>query len=689
MSQPEASNKAAGAGQRRRKRASTSLFAYGEPMVWVTGGALALALLMIIGLLMLVMYQGMITFWPKPIAQVTLKDGSVLMGQFTEGERYVLSETQIDGLTEVEKTAALEQAGEVGGTVTRRLLRRGNKELYGDQWQWIPEFKVTEYAYPADAIMMETDTVSRLVGFIDHVTIKGEKKTGTHQELLDLFLEFHGENRSRKSKIRSINKNSIGPQNRYMKDADLSRNYVVAKTERKERIEAQRLQRIYSEMNQQLVVNVIIADGEVRAAKPEVADDLMVKVSNQIAGIGEGNDPDVSALSGLISPELEAGITDTIAAVTTNIRAIQALTPQLDAAYRNFHKTFWTARGKILVYSAKKDLLEQENQEFVIAMRTVDESPLTEELIFANVVRMVTQPKEMGVGSKVGVYLDRWAEFLFGDPRKANSEGGVFPAIVGTVVMTLAMTIIVVPFGVLAALYIREYAKAGFLISTIRIAINNLAGVPSIVFGVFGLGFFCYIVGSNMDALFYPQYVEANTPKFGGGGVLWASFTLALLTLPVVIVATEEALAAVPNSMREGSYGCGASKWQTIQRIVLPRAMPGIMTGMILAMARGAGEVAPLMMVGAAKLAPDLPIDRADWSGSIGFLWTGPIHLDRSFMHLGFHIYDVGFQSQDAKAAEPMVFTTTLLLIVIVALLNIVAIFIRNRLRKRFSAGQF
>ena len=226
-------------------------------------------------------------------------------------------------------------------------------------------------------------------------------------------------------------------------------------------------------------------------------------------------------------------------------------------------------------------------------------------------------------------------------------------------------------------MYLREYTKAGPLVSSIRIAINNLAGVPSIVFGVFGLGFFCYIVGASVDELLFSARLP--NPTFGKGGVLWASATLALLTLPVVVVATEEALAAVPGSMRQGSYACGASKWQTIRRIVLPRAMPGIMTGLILAMARGAGEVAPLMLVGAVKLAPDLPID-----GVAPFL-----HPERSFMHLGFHIYDVGFQSQNSEAAKPMVFTTTLLLIFIIAAFNVAAIWIRTRLRKKFMAGQF
>ncbi len=294
----------------------------------------------------------------------------------------------------------------------------------------------------------------------------------------------------------------------------------------------------------------------------------------------------------------------------------------------------------------------------------------------ANIVRG-TPVNRIGTAGKWSVYFDRWWEFLTADPREANSEGGVWPALFGTVMMTLLMTIVVVPIGVLAALYLHEYAKQGFLVGVVRVAVNNLAGVPSIVFGVFGLGFFCYIVGATIDDLFFGARLP--NPTFGKGGILWASLTLALLTLPVVIVATEEALSAVPNSMREGSYACGATKWQTIWRIVLPRAQPGIMTGAILSIARGAGEVAPLMLVGAVKLAPDLPVDL----GTFPYLFP-----ERSFMHLGFHIYDVGFQSQNSEAAKPMVYTTTLLLIAIVVLLNFVAIAIRARLRRRFLGAR-
>lgn len=294
----------------------------------------------------------------------------------------------------------------------------------------------------------------------------------------------------------------------------------------------------------------------------------------------------------------------------------------------------------------------------------------------STVVRLY-KANDLSFIDKIAVYAGRWGEFIFGQPREANTEGGVWPAIVGTLVMTVLLSLFVAPFGVMTALYLREYAKQGRIVSFVRICVNNLAGVPSIVYGVFGLGFFCYIMGGTIDQIFFPEKLPA--PTFGTGGVLWASLTLALLTVPVVIVATEEALAAVPRSMREGSLACGASKWQTIRWIVLPRAMPGIMTGLILAMARGAGEVAPLMLVGVVKLAPELPLDL-----------TFPfIHLDRSFMHLGFHIFDVGFQSRNAEAGRPMVYVTTLLLICLILAMNMTAITIRNRLKRRFAGSQF
>jgi phosphate transport system permease protein len=279
--------------------------------------------------------------------------------------------------------------------------------------------------------------------------------------------------------------------------------------------------------------------------------------------------------------------------------------------------------------------------------------------------------------SRVGEMIHRVGKFLTEDPREANTEGGVFPAIFGTVVMTLVMSLFVTPFGVIAAIYLREYAKQGIFVRMVRISVNNLAGVPSIVFGVFGLAFFVYFVGGGLDRWLFAD--KLPTPTYGTPGILWASLTLALLTLPVVIVATEEALSAVPRGVREAALACGASKWQMIQRVVLPASLPGILTGVILAMARGAGEVAPLMLVGVVKLAPSLPLDD-----------IAPfVHPERKFMHLGFHIYDLGFQSPDAEAAKPIVYATALLLIVVVVSLNLTAILIRNRLKKRFAVSSF
>ena len=291
------------------------------------------------------------------------------------------------------------------------------------------------------------------------------------------------------------------------------------------------------------------------------------------------------------------------------------------------------------------------------------------------------QPNVMSWWDKLTLALSRGWDFVSTDPREANTEGGLLPALFGTFVMTVFMSAMVTPFGVIAAIYLREYAKQGTVLRLVRISVNNLAGVPSIVFGVFGLGFFVYVLGGSIDQLFFADQLRYNnnTPVFGTGGLLWASLTLALMTLPVVIVATEEALVAVPRGAREASLACGASKWQTIRNVVLPASAPGILTGVILAMARGAGEVAPLMIVGVVKLAPTLPLD-----GTFPFL-----HADRKFMHLGFHIYDLGFQSPDSDAAKPMVFASTLLLLALVVFLNLGAITIRNRLRERYKTSTF
>ena len=295
------------------------------------------------------------------------------------------------------------------------------------------------------------------------------------------------------------------------------------------------------------------------------------------------------------------------------------------------------------------------------------------EIPLAKVVR-IYQPNAMNLFDKLKYFGIKFGEFLSDDPREANTEGGIFPAIFGTVLMVIIMSIIVTPFGVIAAVYLREYAKQGFTTRLIRVAVNNLAGVPSIVYGVFGLGFFVYILGGNIDRLFFPE--AAPAPVFGTPGLLWASITLALLTLPVVIVSTEEGLSRIPSSIREGSLALGATKFETLWLTVLPMASPAMMTGLILAVARAAGEVAPLMLVGVVKMAPTLPLD-----GNFPFL-----HLDRKFMHLGFHIYDVGFQSPNVEAARPLVYATALLLVLIIIGLNLAAIIIRNNLREKYRA---
>jgi phosphate transport system permease protein len=318
--------------------------------------------------------------------------------------------------------------------------------------------------------------------------------------------------------------------------------------------------------------------------------------------------------------------------------------------------------------------LRVENERAQVTLVDANEEEKT--IPVSGVVR-IFRPNALGFGGRLKVYFSRLGEFVAAEPRESNTEGGVFPAIFGTVMMVILMSAAVMPFGVIAALYLREYARQGALVRAVRIAVNNLAGVPSIVFGVFGLGFFVYLTGGAIDRLFYSERLP--DPTFKTGGILWASLTLALLTVPVVIVATEESLAAVPRGARDGSYALGATKWQTIRRIVLPAAAPGILTGLILAMARGAGEVAPLMITGVVKLAQDLPLD-----ANPPFL-----HLERKFMHLGFHIYDVGFQSPNVEAAKPMVYLTTLLLLAIVVALNLTAILIRERLRRKLRTATF
>jgi phosphate transport system permease protein len=567
----------------RSNRGGTSLLAYGENMVWVTGGSLAICVVMIVGLLALVVYQGIGTFWPKPLVTVELLGGGVRMGEVTRRESFTIDRAYVEALPEAQQDTARRLLDSDGrGEANRRLFRTGNFDLTNTHFHWVNNFAVAGETTTDDAVVVERRAWGRFYGYPKAFLIDGSPVARSPGEIWEYFERYH----------RGVNE-------RYRRRYKLQK-YDFGRLH--SRVENARL--------------------ELKSVESEYGEDA----------------------------------------------------PEYSEAKRSFDVEIAAIEHQNRELTRDIELLDAENARYEITMTTADGLEAT--LALADIVRAYPANR-ISAGQKAGIYLSRWWEFLTADPREANSEGGVWPAIVGTVIMTLLMSVAVVPFGVLAALYLREYAKAGALVSAVRIAVNNLAGVPSIVFGVFGLGFFCYMVGASIDELLFSA--KLPNPTYGKGGVLWASLTLALLTLPVVVVATEEALAAVPGSMREGSYACGASKWQTIRRIVLPRAMPGIMTGFILAMARGAGEVAPLMLVGAVKLAPDLPIDNV-------FPY---LHPERSFMHLGFHIYDVGFQSQNSEAAKPMVYTTTLLLISIVAVLNLSSIWIRTRLRRKFIGSKF
>ncbi|WP_296476014.1 phosphate ABC transporter permease PstA [Roseinatronobacter sp.] len=554
---------------RRVRRFSADLSAAGEPALWGFGGALALGIILIAGFLMMVLYNGATTFWPKPIDRVELSDGSVIAGVERRGTIFRPDLPRLDADVRAEVEAN-------DGFAYRTLYQTANFDLYGDDFQWVADYETENVTQPEDFYYFERQVWGVFVGRIAGMQIAGQEMEYDPA----IFRREQAAARERFNEIRQIERSDIGRLNHL--------------------IERERL-------NQR---RALLRQGE-EAAAPVVA-----QSQQRIA-------------------ELQA-----------EFQVLQARVNEIRAIDQSYRVTLEEVGG-----------------------RTIEPE-------ISQIVRFFPA-NTIGLAGKIGIYVSRWWEFVSTEPREANTQGGVLPAIFGTVAMTLLMVVFVAPFGVITALYLREYAKQGRVTSIVRISVNNLAGVPSIVYGVFGLGFFAYTMGGTIDQLFYPESLP--NPTFGKGGILWASLTLALLTVPVVIVATEEALAAVPRSMREGSLACGASKWQTIRYVVLPKALPGIMTGMILAMARGAGEVAPLMLVGVVKLAPALPID-----GFYPF-----IHLDRSFMHLGFHIFDVGFQSRNSEAGKPMVFVTTLLLLTLIVAMNATAIIVRNRLKRKYATGQF
>jgi phosphate transport system permease protein len=557
----------------RKKGSRGSQRSVGEAKVWLTSVGLTLGLLMVVGLLWVIVAHGAEVFWPRRVAQMTIKPDAAFDFQ---GKKVVTGEVvkrQEKVAMDPKARAAALARGEVPMEVQ---LYVGNKDAWGQNFVFLDEGAVSAVSYPREVLVMERVEYGDAIG--EPLTLKNKDGSQIAASESAFFAKLQAlvkEIGQRRDQIRHIEKDQIGAINARLENLKLEQKTL-----------------------------------------------------------------------GTQSPERAAVIEKEIA--------------QMQADYEVLAKQAGDLRGGLRDWELTCRLPSGEERSIPVGQ-----------------VVSFYYPNQLTTSQRCGWFVRNLWHFLVEEPREANTEGGIFPAIFGTFAMTLLMSIGVVPFGVLAAIYLREYARQGFAVRAVRIAVNNLAGVPSIVFGVFGLGFFVYLVGGSIDSFFYSSRLP--TPTFGTGGILWAAATLALMTVPVVIVATEEALSAVSRGMREASLACGASKWQTIQRIVLPSSVPGILTGLILAMARGAGEVAPLMLVGVVKLAPTLPLD-----GSWPFF-----HLERKFMHLGFHIYDLGFQSPDSEAAKPMVFATTFLLIVLVVLLNLGAILIRERLRQKYKTAAF
>lgn len=544
-------------------------FKSGTPWVWMNAGAVAIAILMTLGLLSVIAVRGLAHFWPADVIvadyQVPGSPARVVAGEVVEAEEVPRARLAASGLpVDVEG----------GEFMTRELLKVGNREVYGADFTWVVGEWLSEMRRPAELMAVERREWGNFYGYLVNVKERGQVVA----EGADAWTELQ-----------------------------------------------QRIARV-DELHAQI-------------AELEKVD---------IGRINHG----LERLR-LRTRQLELGG-----------RLDATAQADLDA-----ERAEWDAQYKAL--ESELVALNQQFRRDSMTVRTADGREM--EINLGKVVRAY-QPNDMSIADKLGFYFAKLWEFVSDEPREANTEGGIFPAIFGTVLMTIIMAVIVTPFGVIAAVYLREYAKQGLLTRIIRIAVNNLAGVPSIVYGVFGLGFFVYVLGGSIDRLFYPE--AAPAPVFGTPGLMWASLTLAILTLPVVIVATEEGLARIPRMIREGSLALGATKSETLWKVVLPMASPAMMTGLILAVARAAGEVAPLMLVGVVKLAPTLPLN-----GNYPYL-----HLDQKIMHLGFHIYDVGFQSPNVEAARPLVYATALLLVLVIAILNFSAVVIRNHLREKYKA---
>jgi len=558
------------------KISASKWFSSGTPFVWLNAGAVAISILMVVGLLGLLTVRGMAHFWPTDVMQANYAP-PVAFGSVMSTE--VLGEkVETESVSSIQIASSGIPVDESIPTYERELVKLGNRDVTGADFAWLLSRYISDIRYPANVVVLERREWGNFYGFLSGVKESGER-----------VVEGAGD------------------------DAAL-----------------------WDEFEQRLSRALAIHDEIYRIEKQEIGE---VNYALERLRLNQRG----LELDGAFDAETEAEF----AAQREELGAEYALLQQ-DLVVLN-------------------QTIERDSAQFFAA------NGAEIEVEFADIVRAY-RPNQMGFAEKLLTYFAKLGEFLTDEPREANTEGGIFPAIFGTVMMVLLMSVFVTPFGVVAAVYLREYARQGFVTQAIRIAVNNLAGVPSIVYGVFGLGFFIYIIGAEVDQLFYPEALPA--PTFGTPGLLWASLTLALLTVPVVIVATEEGLARIPRSVREGSLALGATKFETLWRVVLPMASPAMMTGLILAVARAAGEVAPLMLVGVVKLAPSLPLD-----GNYPYL-----HLDQKFMHLGFHIYDVGFQSPNIEAARPLVFATALLLVIVIAGLNLSAVALRNRLREKFKS---
>jgi len=560
--------------------------ASGNVFIWGCAAGVSICLLMVFGLLLLIMINGLGYFWTSDIVELTLKDGQHVMGQLA-------------GREVIPRSVTPEHPEGKG----RLRVKIGNRDLYGLDFKWVNDDQIVSQTYPTDTVLLERrewgNMYARIKAVYKGKTLQAEGNEGGWIALAPLIRTTNALHQQ----ITRIENIEIGSIN-----AD---------------IEGARLK---------------IRAFEMENSPSPIPSPSMREGKKERSGPSDSLAPDMR----------ERGQIDNLIAQVAG------------AESRYQEKTL------------ELETLRIQFNEYTVLM--VDANGREKQIPVGQIIRAL-RPNEMGLLHKSWTYLTNVWSVLSTEPREANTEGGIFPAIFGTVMMVIIMSLAVVPFGVLAALYLREYAKQGTMVRLVRIAVNNLAGVPSIVFGVFGLGFFIYAIGGTLDMLFFPERLP--TPTFGTGGILWASLTLALLTVPVVIVATEEGLAAVPREFREGSLALGATKLETMLKVVIPCALPGILTGLILAMARAAGEVAPLMLTGVVKLAPSLPVDSS---------WPF-FHFDRKFMHLGFHIYDVGFQSPNVEAAKPMVYITTLVLITVVVLLNFTAIILRNHLRKKYAGS--